>query len=76
MLVISFVAAWTNSIEVATTASINTVLNELEKLAGWEKGSPQSRGNSRKDTFSKDNRDACELGARLKTNGNGKRVSR
>ena len=51
-------------------------LNELEKLASWEKGSPQSRGNSRKDTFSKDNRDACELGARLKTNGNGKRVAR
>ena len=58
------------------SASINTVLNELEKLASWEKGSPQSRGNSRKDMFSKDNRDACELGARLKTNGNGKRAAR
>ena len=58
------------------SASINTVLNELEKLASWEKGSPQSRGNSRKDMFGKDNRDACELGARLKTNGNGKRAAR
>ena len=56
------------------SASINTVLNELENLSNWEQGSPNSRGDKRKDMFSNDNRDACELGARLKTNGNGKRI--
>ena len=58
------------------SASINTVLNELENLSNWEQGSPNSRGDKRKDMFSNDNRDACELGARLKTNGNGKRITK
>lgn len=65
---------FTHTKQELNSASINTVLNELETLSKWEQGSPHSRGNSRKDTFSEDNRDACELGARLKTNGNGKRV--
>ena len=47
------------------SASIGTVLNELESLASWEKGTPNSRGASRKDLNGKDNRDSCFLGARL-----------
>ena len=47
------------------SASIKTVLTELEKLSNWEKGSSNSRGHFRKDLNSVDNRAACTLGARL-----------
>jgi xanthine dehydrogenase molybdopterin-binding subunit B/aerobic-type carbon monoxide dehydrogenase small subunit (CoxS/CutS family) len=47
------------------SASIGTVLNELETLANWEKGAPNSRGQIRKDLNSNDNRESCFLGARL-----------
>ena len=47
------------------SASIKTVLSELEKLSSWEKGPSNCRGKNRKDLNSNDNRLSCELGARL-----------
>jgi CO/xanthine dehydrogenase Mo-binding subunit len=55
----------THTKQALNSASIGTVLNELESLANWEKGTPNSRGVSRKDLNNKDNRDSCFLGARL-----------
>ena len=55
----------THTKQALNSASIGTVLNELESLAKWEKGTPNSRGVSRKDLNNKDNRDSCFLGARL-----------
>ena len=49
------------------SASIGTVLNELEALCNWDKGTSNSRGDKRKDLNSKDNRESCFLGARLNT---------
>ena len=50
------------------SASINNVLDELEKLCKWDKGSSNHRGEERKDLNSSDNRESCTLGARLETN--------
>ena len=49
------------------SASINNVLDELEKLCKWDKGSSNHRGEERKDLNSPDNRESCTLGARLET---------
>ena len=49
------------------SASINNVLDELEKLCKWDKGSSNQRGEERKDLNSPDNRESCTLGARLET---------
>ena len=49
------------------SASIGTVLNELEALCNWDKGTSNSRGDKRKDLNSNDNRASCFLGARLNT---------
>ncbi len=51
------------------SASINNVLDELEKLSKWDKGSSSHRGKERKDLNSSDNRESCTLGARLEANG-------
>ena len=50
------------------SASINNVLDELEKLCKWDKGSSNHRGEERKDLNGPDNRESCTLGARLETN--------
>jgi CO/xanthine dehydrogenase Mo-binding subunit/aerobic-type carbon monoxide dehydrogenase small subunit (CoxS/CutS family) len=49
-----------------TSVSLTRALNVLEKASGWEAGTPNSRGDTRRDLGRDDIRPPCALGARFK----------
>jgi CO/xanthine dehydrogenase Mo-binding subunit len=47
------------------SVSLTRALDALEKASGWEAGTPDSRGSTRRDLNRSDIRPPCALGARF-----------